>query len=44
MLISLQMYRVTIRATQEGVPQALSRQMEQKLGQGVKNDALGPYH
>ncbi|KAJ5096192.1 Coatomer/clathrin adaptor appendage Ig-like [Penicillium alfredii] len=29
------MYRITIRATQEGVPQALTRQMEQKLAQGI---------
>ncbi|RAH71973.1 AP-2 complex subunit alpha [Aspergillus aculeatinus CBS 121060] len=29
------MYRVTIRATQEAVPQALAKQMEQRLSQGV---------
>ncbi|EAW13361.1 AP-2 complex subunit alpha [Aspergillus clavatus NRRL 1] len=29
------MYRVTIRATQEAVPQALTKQMEQKLAQGA---------
>lgn len=29
------MYRVTVRATQEGVPQALVKQMEQKLSQGT---------
>ncbi|PYH47224.1 AP-2 complex subunit alpha [Aspergillus saccharolyticus JOP 1030-1] len=28
------MYRVTIRATQEAVPQALAKQMEQRLSQG----------
>ncbi|KKK14588.1 putative AP-2 adaptor complex subunit alpha, partial [Aspergillus rambellii] len=28
------MYRITVRATQENVPQALARQMEQKLSQG----------
>lgn len=33
-----QMYRITIRATQEGVPQALARQMEQKLAQGTVVD------
>lgn len=32
------MYRITIRATQEAVPQALVRQMEQKLSQGTKDD------
>jgi AP-2 complex subunit alpha len=29
------MYRVTIRATKEGVPQGMARQMEQKLSQGT---------
>ncbi|RAL13663.1 AP-2 complex subunit alpha [Aspergillus homomorphus CBS 101889] len=29
------MYRVTIRATQEAVPQALAKQMEQRLSQGL---------
>ena len=29
------MYRITIRATQEKVPQALLRQMESKLAQGT---------
>lgn len=33
----LQMYRVTVRGTQEGVPQALVKQMEQKLSQGTKD-------
>lgn len=28
------MYRITIRATQESVPQALAKQMEQRLSQG----------
>lgn len=28
------MYRVTIRATKELVPQALAKQMEQRLSQG----------
>lgn len=32
------MYRLTVRATQEGVPQILARQMEQKLSQGVSID------
>jgi AP-2 complex subunit alpha len=32
------MYRVTIRATQEEVPQALARQMELKLAQGMRAD------
>ncbi|KAJ6104289.1 hypothetical protein N7523_010609 [Penicillium sp. IBT 18751x] len=31
------MYRVTIRATKEGVPQGMARQMEQKLSQGTGN-------
>jgi AP-2 complex subunit alpha len=31
------MYRVTIRATKEGVPQGMARQMEQKLSQGMTN-------
>lgn len=31
---NLQMYRITIRATQEAVPQSLAKQMEQKLSQG----------
>ncbi|QKX54890.1 uncharacterized protein TRUGW13939_01980 [Talaromyces rugulosus] len=34
------MYRLTVRATQEGVPQILVRQMEQKLSQGVSSDGL----
>jgi AP-2 complex subunit alpha len=38
-LTSLKMYRVTIRATKEGVPQGLARQMEQKLSQGITRDA-----
>ncbi|KAH8430304.1 uncharacterized protein LDX57_007968 [Aspergillus melleus] len=29
------MYRITIRATQEAVPQALAKQMEQRLSQGT---------
>ncbi|KAL1988556.1 hypothetical protein VTN96DRAFT_8951 [Rasamsonia emersonii] len=33
------MYRITIRATQEHVPQALVRQMEQKLSQGTTMDS-----
>ncbi|KAJ5935610.1 Coatomer/clathrin adaptor appendage Ig-like subdomain [Penicillium verhagenii] len=36
------MYRVTIRATQEGVPQSLAKQMEQKLSQGIKTGDVGP--
>ncbi|KAL4902837.1 hypothetical protein BDW74DRAFT_157711 [Aspergillus multicolor] len=32
------MYRVTIRATQEGIPQALARQMEERLSQGTLPD------
>lgn len=32
------MYRVTIRATQDGVSQALVKQMEQKLSQGTAAD------
>jgi AP-2 complex subunit alpha len=28
------MYRITIRATKEAVPQALAKQMEQRLAQG----------
>ncbi|KAJ5929632.1 AP-2 complex subunit alpha [Penicillium verhagenii] len=36
------MYRVTIRATQEGVPQSLAKQMEQKLSQGIKAGDVGP--
>lgn len=40
---SMQMYRVTIRATQEGVPQSLARQMEQKLSQGFKDVGPGSY-
>lgn len=36
----LQMYRVTVRATQDGVSQALARQMEQKLSQGTTADEL----
>ncbi|KAA8650073.1 hypothetical protein EYZ11_008746 [Aspergillus tanneri] len=31
------MYRVTIRATQEAVPEALAKQMEQKLAQGSRS-------
>ncbi|KAJ5144870.1 hypothetical protein N7448_002262 [Penicillium atrosanguineum] len=31
------MYRVTIRATKEGVPQGMAHQMEQKLSQGTSN-------
>lgn len=38
-LMTLQMYRITIRATQEHVPQALVRQMEQKLSQGTTMDS-----
>lgn len=37
--MTLQMYRITIRATQEHVPQALVRQMEQKLSQGTTMDS-----
>ncbi|XRM45913.1 hypothetical protein ABZX51_008982 [Aspergillus tubingensis] len=33
------MYRITIRATQESVPQALAKQMEQKLSQGERGDS-----
>lgn len=33
------MYRITIRATQEGVPQSLVKQMELKLSQGTKDGA-----
>lgn len=33
------MYRITIRATQENVPQILARQMEQRLSIGVSVDA-----
>ncbi|GLA21902.1 hypothetical protein AnigIFM63326_000030 [Aspergillus niger] len=33
------MYRITIRATQEAVPQALAKQMEQKLSQGERGDS-----
>ena len=29
------MYRITIRATQEAVPQALAKQFEQRLSLGV---------
>ena len=36
------MYRVTIRATQEAVPQSLVKQMEQKLSQGTKDDVYSP--
>ncbi|KAL2832415.1 adaptin N terminal region-domain-containing protein [Aspergillus cavernicola] len=32
------MYRVTIRATQEGIPQGLARQLEQRLSQGPLPD------
>lgn len=32
------MYRITIRATQEAVPQALMKQMEQKLSQGINRE------
>lgn len=32
------MYRVTVRATQEEVPQALVRQMEVRLAQGMRAD------
>ncbi|RJE27391.1 Adaptin domain protein [Aspergillus sclerotialis] len=32
------MYRITIRATQEAVPQALAKQMEQKLSRGMTAD------
>ncbi|KAF7116531.1 hypothetical protein CNMCM5793_005012 [Aspergillus hiratsukae] len=35
------MFRVTIRATQEGVPQALAKQMEQKLAQGASDEMFG---
>lgn len=38
-----QMYRATIRATQEGVSQALVRQMEQKLSQGTTADGPRSY-
>jgi AP-2 complex subunit alpha len=37
----LQMFRVTIRATQEAVPQALAKQMEQKLAQGAPDEMFG---
>ncbi|KAJ5895373.1 hypothetical protein N7495_007064 [Penicillium taxi] len=37
------MYRVTVRATQEGIPQGLVKQMEQKLSQGRKLNAPGVY-
>lgn len=37
------MYRVTVRATQDGVSHALVRQMEQKLSQGTTSDGLGRY-
>lgn len=33
------MYRITIRATQESVPQALAKLMEQKLSQGERGDS-----
>lgn len=36
------MYRITIRATQETVPQSLVKQMEQKLAQGTKDDVYSP--
>lgn len=36
-LIKYQMYRVTVRATQDSVPPAVVKQMEQKLGQGTKD-------
>ncbi|RMJ24861.1 Adaptin domain-containing protein [Aspergillus sp. HF37] len=32
------MYRITMRATQEAIPQALARQMEQKLSQGAREE------
>ena len=32
------MYRITIRATQEVVPQALVKQMQQRLAQGIGRD------
>ncbi|KAH2913687.1 hypothetical protein KXW25_000778 [Aspergillus fumigatus] len=35
------MFRVTIRATQEAVPQALAKQMEQKLAQGAPDEMFG---
>ncbi|RHZ60584.1 AP-2 complex subunit alpha [Aspergillus thermomutatus] len=35
------MFRVTIRATQEAVPQALAKQMEQKLAQGASDEMFG---
>lgn len=38
MFLLQQMYRITIRATQEGVSQALAKQMEQKLAQGTIDD------
>jgi AP-2 complex subunit alpha len=34
------MYRVTVRATQEAVPQALVKQMEQKLSEGAIIDDI----
>lgn len=34
------MYRITIRATQEAVPQAMAKQMEQRLSQGSLADDL----
>ncbi|OJJ46377.1 hypothetical protein ASPZODRAFT_132468 [Penicilliopsis zonata CBS 506.65] len=34
------MYRVTIRATQEAVPQCLTKQMEQKLSEGFRRGGL----
>ena len=34
----VQMYRVTVRATQEEVPQSLVRQMEVRLAQGMRAD------
>ena len=37
------MYRITIRATQETVPQSLVKQMEQKLAQGTKDDVYSPW-
>jgi AP-2 complex subunit alpha len=32
------MYRVTVRATQEGVPQSVVKLMEERLARGVLDD------
>ena len=38
LIFSMQMYRVTIRATQDTVPKAMLKMMEERLSRGISTE------